>query len=148
MAFLVVSKLTKTYPNESQPCVQGLSFELERGQFLSLLGPSGHGKTTTLRIIAGHEQMDSGDVTLGDQRLAQLPPQKRPVAMVFQDLALFPPPLGKKKYPLWYPPPLSGRTKPKASSPSRTAGHCPVASALASGYLPGDKNNGWLWPGP
>ncbi len=73
----------------------GISFHLQRGQLMALLGPSGCGKTTTLRLIAGFEQVDSGEVKINGQCVAchphvHLPPEKRRVGMVFQEYALFP----------------------------------------------------------
>jgi spermidine/putrescine transport system ATP-binding protein len=63
---------------------------VERGEFVSLLGPSGCGKTTLLRIVAGFESADSGLVLVHGKRVDRLPPNKRPVNMVFQRYALFP----------------------------------------------------------
>ena len=92
--FLSIRHLSKTYPAASEACVNDLSLQLQRGQILSLLGRSGHGKTTILKMIAGHEQPDSGEIALGGQLLCGphhfVPPQERPTAMVFQELALFP----------------------------------------------------------
>jgi spermidine/putrescine transport system ATP-binding protein len=70
--------------------VDDISFQVPRGSFFSILGPSGCGKTTTLKIIAGFEEPDLGDVYIGGQRLNNVPPNHRPVNMVFQQLALFP----------------------------------------------------------
>ncbi|MFZ4481823.1 MAG: ABC transporter ATP-binding protein [Rhodoferax sp.] len=70
--------------------VDGLSFSVERGNFFSILGPSGCGKTTLLRIIAGFLSPDSGEVRIGGKAMGGVPPNKRPVNMVFQQLALFP----------------------------------------------------------
>ena len=70
--------------------VNDLSIEINDGEFVVLLGPSGCGKTTTLRMIAGLEQMTSGDILIDGQRVNDLPPQKRDVAMVFQSYALYP----------------------------------------------------------
>jgi spermidine/putrescine transport system ATP-binding protein len=70
--------------------VDGISVDIERGQFFSLLGPSGCGKTTTLRMIGGFEQPDEGRIELGGTDVAALPPHRRDVNTVFQSYALFP----------------------------------------------------------
>jgi multiple sugar transport system ATP-binding protein len=70
--------------------VAGLGFEVPDGSFFSLLGPPGAGKTTALRIIAGLEKADEGEVWLGDQLVNAVHPKDRDVAMVFEDLALYP----------------------------------------------------------
>ncbi len=70
--------------------VAGLSFAVERGSFFSILGPSGCGKTTLLRMIAGFQQPDQGEIRIGGADMAGVAPNRRPVNMVFQHLALFP----------------------------------------------------------
>ena len=70
--------------------VNDLSLEIERGEFFSLLGPSGCGKTTTLRMIAGFEEVTAGTIYLGDADVTNRPPYKRDVNTVFQNYALFP----------------------------------------------------------
>jgi spermidine/putrescine transport system ATP-binding protein len=70
--------------------VADVSFSVTRGSFFSILGPSGCGKTTLLRMIAGFLEPDSGAIAIGGRDMAQVPPNKRPVNMVFQHLALFP----------------------------------------------------------
>ncbi|WP_166269393.1 ABC transporter ATP-binding protein [Marinobacter caseinilyticus] len=70
--------------------VDHISLTIPPGQFFSILGPSGCGKTTLLRMLAGFEQPDSGDIYIRDQRMNEVPPNRRPVNMVFQHLALFP----------------------------------------------------------
>jgi putative spermidine/putrescine transport system ATP-binding protein len=70
--------------------VKNVSFEVEQGEFISLLGPSGCGKTTTLRMIAGLEQVSSGTIRLGDRDVTFTPPDRRNTGMVFQNYALFP----------------------------------------------------------
>ncbi|MBX6321514.1 MAG: ABC transporter ATP-binding protein [Rhodospirillaceae bacterium] len=67
-----------------------LSFELKRGEFLTMLGPSGSGKTTTLRIIAGFVAPSSGTVKIHGRDVVDVPPNARNIGMVFQDYALFP----------------------------------------------------------
>ena len=70
--------------------VSDLSFNVERGSFFSILGPSGCGKTTLLRMIAGFQQPDSGEIRIGGAGMNGVAPNRRPVNMVFQHLALFP----------------------------------------------------------
>jgi spermidine/putrescine transport system ATP-binding protein len=70
--------------------VDDLSFEVERGSFFSILGPSGCGKTTLLRMIAGFQWPDSGEIRIGGRSMSGVAPNRRPVNMVFQHLALFP----------------------------------------------------------
>jgi len=70
--------------------VDDLSFSVERGSFFSILGPSGCGKTTLLRMIAGFIAPDSGSISIGGRNMHAVAPNRRPVNMVFQQLALFP----------------------------------------------------------
>jgi multiple sugar transport system ATP-binding protein len=70
--------------------VRDLSVEIGEREFFTFVGPSGCGKTTTLRMIAGLETPTSGRIYFGDTDVTELPPQKRDIAMVFQDIALFP----------------------------------------------------------
>src|ERR1019366_10341260 len=70
--------------------VDALSFQVERGSFFSILGPSGCGKTTLLRMIAGFIAPDGGDIEIGGRSMQGVAPNRRPVNMVFQQLALFP----------------------------------------------------------
>ena len=70
--------------------VDDLSLDIEHGEFFSLLGPSGCGKTTTLRMVAGFEEVTAGTIYLGEQDVTNRPPYKRDVNTVFQNYALFP----------------------------------------------------------
>jgi len=70
--------------------VDNVSFEVGAGELLALVGASGSGKTTTLRIAAGYEVPDSGTVTLGGRDITRVPPERRGFGMVFQHYALFP----------------------------------------------------------
>ena len=70
--------------------VDGISVDIEPGEFFSLLGPSGCGKTTTLRMVAGFEEPTSGAIFLDGSDVGRLPPNKRNVNTVFQNYALFP----------------------------------------------------------
>ncbi len=70
--------------------VADVSFTVAEGSFFSILGPSGCGKTTLLRMIAGFQRPDGGDIRIKGRSIVDLPPNRRPVNMVFQHLALFP----------------------------------------------------------
>nr|WP_156189730.1 ABC transporter ATP-binding protein [Enterococcus faecalis] len=75
---------------DDEPVLKNVSFEIEEGKFYTLLGPSGCGKTTILRIIAGFNDVTSGDVYFDGKRINDIPANKRQVNTVFQDYALFP----------------------------------------------------------
>src|SRR5271155_1920978 len=85
---LAAERLVKRFADHL--AVDSLSFAVERGSFFSILGPSGCGKTTLLRMIAGFIQPDAGDIAIGGRSMAGVAPNRRPVNMVFQQLALFP----------------------------------------------------------
>ena len=70
--------------------VDGVDLEISAGEFVVFLGPSGCGKTTLLRMIAGFETPDAGEISLDGRGLAKVPPSRRDIGMVFQNLALFP----------------------------------------------------------
>src|SRR2546429_5103581 len=85
---LEVDRVSKHYGTHR--AVDDLSLGVRRGSFFSILGPSGCGKTTLLRLIAGFLEPDSGDVRIGGHSMRGVSPNRRPVNMVFQNLALFP----------------------------------------------------------
>lgn len=88
MAMLVLEYVNKFFKDFHAVC--DLSFEVQQGEFVSLLGPSGCGKTTTLRMIAGLEEVSSGAIYLGGKDVTTTSPFKRNTGMVFQSYALFP----------------------------------------------------------
>src|SRR5512136_2725176 len=93
--YLVLDHLTKKFQARGKQtgevsAVDDVSINIEKGQFVTLLGPSGCGKTTTLRLIAGFEFPTSGRISLDGQRLEDVPPNRRDMAMVFQSYAIFP----------------------------------------------------------
>lgn len=87
-ALLRVEGLKKSF--DGTQILRDLSFEVGRGEFVTLLGPSGCGKTTTLRIVAGLLAPDAGRVVLSGSDITDAPPEKRPLNTVFQNYALFP----------------------------------------------------------
>ena len=88
-SFLELRNLKKSFTSEEY-VLQGINLQIEQGEFVTLLGASGCGKTTTLRIIAGLEQPDSGSVWLEGKDVTALEPNQRDVNTVFQNYALFP----------------------------------------------------------
>ncbi|HNG21333.1 MAG TPA: ATP-binding cassette domain-containing protein, partial [Candidatus Obscuribacter sp.] len=82
--------VVKRYDGAGTNAVNGISLQVEEGEFYSFLGPSGCGKTTLLRIFAGFETLTTGSVLIGGKVMNDLPAYRRPVNMVFQSYALFP----------------------------------------------------------
>jgi putative spermidine/putrescine transport system ATP-binding protein len=87
-AKLQLRQLTKAFGTAK--AVDQISLEVPPGAFVSLLGPSGSGKTTTLNLIAGFLTPDAGDIQLDERSIADVPPHKRNIGMVFQSYSLFP----------------------------------------------------------
>ncbi|WP_448785644.1 ABC transporter ATP-binding protein [Brucella intermedia] len=83
-----IRRLNKNYG--STPILRDVDLDVRQGEFLTLIGPSGSGKTTMLNIIAGILQGDSGSIRLRGADISHLPPEKRDIAVVFQNYALFP----------------------------------------------------------
>jgi multiple sugar transport system ATP-binding protein len=89
MASITLAKLEKTYDNGYQ-AVKGIDLEIKDKEFMVLVGPSGCGKTTSLRMIAGLEDVTSGQILIDSKRVNEVAPKNRDIAMVFQSYALYP----------------------------------------------------------
>jgi multiple sugar transport system ATP-binding protein len=89
MAEIVLDRVTKSYPNGAA-AVKELSLTIADGEFIILVGPSGCGKSTTLNMIAGLEDISSGELRIGGERVNEKAPKDRDIAMVFQSYALYP----------------------------------------------------------
>ncbi len=89
MATIRFDEVTKQF-DDGTVAVDRLTLDVEDGEFLILVGPSGCGKTTALRMIAGLEEITSGEIRIGDDVVNDLPPVERDIAMVFQNYALYP----------------------------------------------------------
>ncbi|MBU2909175.1 ABC transporter ATP-binding protein [Vibrio splendidus] len=89
MAEVTLRGVEKTYPNGFK-AVHGVDLNIREGEFMVFVGPSGCAKSTTLRMIAGLEDISEGDVYIGDKRVNELPPKDRGISMVFQNYALYP----------------------------------------------------------
>ena len=89
MAEIVLDHVNKSYA-DGAAAVKDLSITIADGEFLILVGPSGCGKTTTLNMIAGLEDISSGELRIGGERMNEKAPKDRDIAMVFQSYALYP----------------------------------------------------------
>jgi multiple sugar transport system ATP-binding protein len=89
MAEIVLDRVTKSYP-DGTAVVKDLSITIADGEFVILVGPSGCGKSTTLNMIAGLEEITSGEVRIGGERVNEWSAKDRDIAMVFQTYALYP----------------------------------------------------------
>ncbi len=87
--FVAFEGVAKTFPGGVH-AVRGLDLAIARGEFVTFLGPSGSGKTTSLMMLAGFETPSAGEIFLDGRPLAEVPPYRRDIGMVFQNYALFP----------------------------------------------------------
>lgn len=93
MAEIVLDRVTKSYPDGAggvRAAVKEFSMTIADGEFIILVGPSGCGKSTTLNMIAGLEEITSGELRIGGERVNEKAPKDRDIAMVFQSYALYP----------------------------------------------------------
>ena len=90
MASVTLRNLSKQYAGNTAPSLHDLNLEIDDGEFVCLVGPSGCGKTTALRMIAGLEDVTSGDIEIGGRVVNDLPSRDRDIALVFQSYALYP----------------------------------------------------------
>src|SRR5213594_3179393 len=88
MAQVMMKDLNKKY--DEVHAVKDVNLHIRDKEFVVLVGPSGCGKTTTLRMVAGLEEISSGEISIGDRVVNDLPPKDRDIAMVFQNYALYP----------------------------------------------------------
>ena len=88
MSAVEIRDVRKSYGNH--PVLHGVSIDIPDGEFVALVGPSGCGKSTLLRMIAGLEDISSGDIMIGDRIINDYAPKDRDIAMVFQNYALYP----------------------------------------------------------
>jgi multiple sugar transport system ATP-binding protein len=89
MAEIQFKEITKRYPDGFE-AVKSIDLDIGDGEFMILVGPSGCGKSTALRMIAGLEDITEGELIIGGERVNDLPPRDRDIAMVFQNYALYP----------------------------------------------------------
>jgi multiple sugar transport system ATP-binding protein len=90
MARVTLEKVSKIYPGNPKPAVDGVDLDIGDREFLVLVGPSGCGKSTTLRMVAGLEEITAGTIRIGERLVNDVPPKDRDIAMVFQNYALYP----------------------------------------------------------
>ncbi|MCF8587337.1 sn-glycerol-3-phosphate ABC transporter ATP-binding protein UgpC [Gordonia sp. HY285] len=90
MASITYDKACCVYPGADTLAVDSLDLDVEDGEFIVLVGPSGSGKSTALRMLAGLEEIDSGEIRIGGTNMVGVAPKERDIAMVFQNYALYP----------------------------------------------------------
>ncbi len=94
MAKVLIENLYKIYPGDKgrpeKVAVDNANFEFQVREFMVLVGPSGCGKTTTLRMVAGLEEITRGAIYIDGKKINEIPPKDRDIAMVFQNYALYP----------------------------------------------------------
>ena len=88
MGHIVLKNVTKSF--ENLEVIPPLNLTIEDGEFAVFVGPSGCGKSTLLRMIAGLEEVTSGEIEINGEEVSEVPPSKRGLAMVFQSYALYP----------------------------------------------------------
>src|SRR5947208_11736857 len=89
MAQITLNDVTKRFPDGTE-AVKHMNLDIEDGEFMILVGPSGCSKSTALRMIAGLEDISEGELLIGDRVVNNLSPRDRDIAMVFQNYALYP----------------------------------------------------------
>ena len=90
MSYLNIVNLEKRYSKDGPLIVDHMNMQIEKGEFAVFLGPSGCGKTTTLRMIAGLEDVSAGDIILNGESIINKTPKEREVSMIFQSYAVWP----------------------------------------------------------
>src|SRR5204863_2085891 len=88
MARVELREVQKSYGGNA--VIHGIDVDVADGEFIVMVGPSGCGKSTLLRMVAGLEEITSGEITIGDRVVNALEPKERDIAMVFQNYALYP----------------------------------------------------------
>ncbi|NCX71009.1 MAG: ABC transporter ATP-binding protein, partial [Rhodobacteraceae bacterium] len=88
MGHIVLKNVTKSF--ENLEVIPPLNLTIDDGEFAVFVGPSGCGKSTLLRMIAGLEEVTSGEIEINGEEVSDVPPSKRGLAMVFQSYALYP----------------------------------------------------------
>jgi multiple sugar transport system ATP-binding protein len=90
MAAVRYINATRVYPGSTIPALESFDLDIADGEFMVLVGPSGSGKSTALRMLAGLEDVDAGEIHIGDEDVSRFAPKDRDIAMVFQNYALYP----------------------------------------------------------
>ena len=149
---LAIDGVDKIYQRRGKPpvhAVKALDMAIQKGEIVALLGSSGCGKTSTLRMIAGFEDVSNGSITLAGRRIEHLHPAKRNVAMAFEGYSLYPPLTVRDNIAFALKssrmPPRRGREdrcreSPRLSRSTRSSTATPPRSRAAS-------SSGRAWPG-
>src|SRR6266404_1379658 len=90
MATITYKNASCIYEGSDKLAVDSLNLDIQDGEFMVLVGPSGSGKSTALRMLAGLEDVDTGEIQIAGTDVSRKPPKDRDIAMVFQNYALYP----------------------------------------------------------
>ena len=101
MAEVFLVDVSKSYDQGKSWVLKNVNLSIADGEFVAFVGPSGCGKSTLLRMICGLEEITKGDLSIGDERVNDMPPNERKVGMVFQSYALYPHMTVRGKHGLW-----------------------------------------------
>ncbi len=148
MAEIVLDRVTKSYPDGAM-AVQELSLTIAEGEFIILVGPSGCGKSTTLNMIAGLEDISSGELRIGGERVNEKAPKDRDIAMVFQSYALYPAHDGAAEHrlPADAGEDEKGGDRPRRSRTPREFSTSPTSSTANPRSCPAASVSGSRWGG-
>ena len=142
---VIIQNAVKRYGDFT--ALNGVSLDIQEGEFFTLLGPSGCGKTTLLRMIAGFNSIEGGDFYFGEKRINDVPAHKRDIGMVFQNYAIFPHLTVRENVAYG----LKARKMPaRRSSPrlTRRWNWCrsPIWQTGSPTNCPAVSSSVWLWP--
>ena len=145
MAEIEFIHVSKSYGDT--PAVRDLNLQVAEGEFVVLVGPSGCGKTTALRMVAGLEEITSGEIRIGDRIVNELAPRDRDIAMVFQNYALYPHKirLREPRVRVAHAQGAQGRSSAGASRRSRRSSAWPTCSTAGRRSSPAARGSVLRW---
>ena len=148
MAEIVLDRVSKVF-DDGFEAVKEMNLDIEDGEFMILVGPSGCGKSTALRMIAGLEDISSGELKIGGEVVNDRSPKDRDIAMVFQNYALYPHMTRAREHGLRAEAGQGrqGRDRQEGRGGGRDARPRPSTSTASRPTSPAASASGWRWGG-